>query len=92
MLIKQIFDSRGDTIKMVSVYDHSDIFRRNYEQRMGRERYLDKGHDFMRVARIPLAMWAHMSAEEKYELQTNPKAFMKFLQANSHLRTSMARV
>lgn len=89
-LVHRHFERDGDTIKMYSTYDHSDIFRRNYEQRMSGERYIDHGRDFMRIASIPMAYLASLTDEQRHELETNPKALMKLLQENPYFRTSTA--
>jgi hypothetical protein len=89
-LVHRRFERDGDNIKMYSTYDHGDVFRRNYEQRMSGDRYIDQGKDFMRVASIPIAYLASLTPEQRHELETSPKALIKLLQDNPQFRTSTA--
>jgi len=89
-LVRRILSHTGDELKLVTVYDHSDILERNYEDRMSGERYIDKGHDFMKVCRIPVAFLASLTPEQRHELQVNPKALVRMLEKHPEFRTSTA--
>jgi hypothetical protein len=92
MLKKRWFERNGDEIKMFSQHDHSDVWKANYQDRMsGDKGYIDKEKDFMRVGRIPIAMWASLSNEQKHELETSPQALMKLLKNNPTFVTTTAQ-
>ncbi|MEM5794751.1 MAG: hypothetical protein AAGU23_00540 [Bacillota bacterium] len=93
MLLHRKFERNGDQIKMISTYDHSEIYRQNLADRMtGDKGYIDQGKDLMRVARIPIETLAAMSEDERHELLNSPQGLVKFLQKNPQCKASAANL
>ena len=93
MLVKRVIEREGDTIKMFSTYDHSDVLEQNYKERMsGDDGYIDMGKDFMKVGSIPIAFFASLSAEQKDELESNPQKLLQMLKEHPEFRTNTKRL
>jgi len=89
-LVNRKLVSDGDKLTLTTVYNHEDIFKKNYEDRMTGERYIDNGHDFMKVCRIPIPFLASLTPEQRHELEVNPKALIRLLEEHPEFRTSTA--
>ena len=93
MLTKRWFEREDGKIKMYSQYDSTDLLSDNYKARMsGDDGYIDEGKDFMKVASIPIEFFAHLTNEQKLELENEPQALMKILREHPEFRTNTKRI